>query len=143
MANNSGDSKKRLKVFLFEIYIFIILWLTLTDREWGERRYMLVPFWEYVNVFKGIDRGYYIKQILGNLVMLMPLEIMLPIVKNVKLKHVFIIALCFSAGIEITQFITDRGLMEFDDVFNNTVGAVVGFGIYRLITLKIQELKCK
>lgn len=141
MANNSGDSKKRLKVFLFEIYIFIVLWLTLIDREWGERRYMLVPFWEYANVFKGIDRGYYIKQILGNLVMLMPLGIMLPIVKNVKLKHVFMTALCFSAGIEITQFITGRGLMEFDDVFNNTVGAVVGFGIYRFVRVRRYDKK--
>lgn len=55
---------------------------------------------------------------------------MLPMIRNVNFKQIFLIALCFSVGIEIMQFVTGRGLMEFDDVFNNTVGAVVGYGIY-------------
>lgn len=41
-------------------------------------------------------------------------------------------SLAFSAGIEITQYITGRGLCEFDDVFNNTLGAFVGFTSWRL-----------
>ncbi len=102
---------------------------------------MLVPFWKYLNVIKGIERDYFIRQILGNLVMLMPLGIMLPMVKQITLKQILIIAICFSAGIEIMQFITGRGLMEFDDVFNNTVGAVVGYGVYRFSGSMIQELK--
>ena len=99
---------------------------------------MLVPFWEYVNVINGVRRDFYIKQIAGNLVMLMPLGLILPTLKKVCLKHIFLIALLFSAGIEITQFITCRGLMEFDDVFNNTVGAVIGYVVYRLIKRKIE-----
>ena len=31
-------------------------------------------------------------------------------------------SLAFSSGIEITQYITGRGLCEFDDVSNNTLG---------------------
>lgn len=69
---------------------------------------MLVPFWEYINVIKGIERDFFVKQILGNLVMLMPLGIMLPMIKRISLKQIFTIAICFSAGIEIMQFITDR-----------------------------------
>lgn len=132
---------KKIKALLFSAYILVVLWLTLIDREFGERRAMLVPFWEYANVIKGIERDFFIKQILGNLVMLMPLGIMLPMLRNVNRKQIFVIALCFSVGIEITQFITGRGLMEFDDVFNNTVGAVIGYEIYRFSRSMIQELK--
>lgn len=130
-------------MLLFSVYIFIVLWLTLIDREFGERRAMLVPFWEYANVIKNTERDFFIKQILGNLVMLMPLGIMLPMIKNVKFKHIFLTALCFSAGIEITQFITGRGLMEFDDVFNNTVGAVIGYEVYRFVRVKGYDEKVR
>ena len=34
-----------------------------------------------------------------------------------------------SVGIEILQLITARGLCEFDDVFHNMIGAVIGVGV--------------
>ena len=34
-----------------------------------------------------------------------------------------------SVGIEILQLITARGLCEFDDIFHNMIGAVIGVGI--------------
>lgn len=121
---------KKILVILFCVYILCVLWITLIDREWSSPHAMLVPFWEYANVIKGVERGFYIEQILGNLVMLMPLGLILPTFKKISLKQIFLIALLFSAGIETVQFITGRGLMEFDDVFNNTVGAVVGYKTY-------------
>ena len=121
---------KKIRRILFSVYIVCVLWITLIDREWSSPHAMLVPFWEYTNVVKGVERGFYIKQIIGNLIMLMPLGLMLPTLKKVNFKQVFLIALLFSVGIETVQFITGRGLMEFDDVFNNTVGAVLGYLIY-------------
>lgn len=135
-----ADNKRNLKkivVVLFVIYIFAVLWITLIDRESGNRRANLVPFWELANVIKGVERSFYIGQIFGNLVMLMPLGFMLPIIRKVSLKQVLLIAFCFSAGIELTQFITGRGLMEFDDVFNNTVGAVLGYKVYDVLRERI------
>ena len=130
-------SKRKLIIVLFAIYILIVLWITLIDREFGNRRAMLIPFWELVNVIKGVERSFYIGQIFGNLVMLMPLGFMLPIIRKVSLKQVLLISLCFSVGIELTQFITGRGLMEFDDVFNNTVGAVLGYKIYDVLRERV------
>lgn len=135
-----ADNKRNLKkivVVLFVIYIFAVLWITLIDRESGNRRANLVPFWELANVIKGVERSFYIGQIFGNLVMLMPLGFMLPIIRKVSLKQMLLISFCFSAGIELTQFITGRGLMEFDDVFNNTVGAVLGYKVYDVFRERI------
>ena len=122
--NTAAGNKRKLIIALFAIYILAVLWITLIDREFGNRRAMLVPFWEFANVIKGVRRSFFIGQILGNLVMLMPLGFMLPFIRKVSLKQVLMISLCFSAGIELTQFITGCGLMVFDDVFNITVGAV-------------------
>ena len=125
---------KRIRIGLFSIYIAIVLWITLIDREWGEHNAMLIPFWELAKVIIGLERGFYIKQIVGNLTMLLPFGIMLPMLKKVTLKQVLLISMLFSISIEVLQFVTGRGLMEFDDVFNNTVGAVVGYIIYHEIT---------
>lgn len=135
--NTAAGNKRKLIIALFAIYILVVLWITLIDREFGNRRAMLVPFWEFANVIKGIRRSFFIGQILGNLVMLMPLGFMLPYIKKVNLKQVLLIAFCFSVGIELTQFITCRGLMEFDDVFNNTVGAVLGYKVYDVMRERI------
>ena len=39
------------------------------------------------------------------------------------------VAAGLSAGIEILQLITVRGLCELDDVFHNMIGAVIGVGV--------------
>lgn len=135
--NTATGYKRKLIIALFAIYILAVLWITLIDREFGNRRATLTPFWELANVIKGVRRNFFIGQILGNLVMLMPLGFMLPIIKKISLKQVLFIAFCFSAGIELTQFITGRGLMEFDDVFNNTVGAVLGYKVYDVLRERI------
>lgn len=127
-----GGNLKRYLYVLFGAYVFLVLWLTLIDREFGERRAMLVPFWGFANVIKGVERNFYIWQILGNLTMLIPLGFMVPMLKKISLKQILIIGFCFSAFIELTQFITGRGLMEFDDAFNNTVGAIIGYLIYSI-----------
>lgn len=130
---------KRILYIIFGVYILLVLWLTLIDREFSERKAMLVPFWEFANVIKGVERGFYIRQILANLVMLLPLGCMLPILKKVNMKQILLISFCFSFLIELTQYVTGRGLMEFDDVFNNTVGALIGYFIYGFVRRKIDE----
>lgn len=41
----------------------------------------------------------------------------------------------FSVFIELTQYFTGRGLLELDDVFNNTFGTVIGFVFIKLIII--------
>lgn len=39
------------------------------------------------------------------------------------------VAVGLSAGIEVLQLVTSRGLCEFDDVIHNTIGALIGIGV--------------
>lgn len=38
------SKKRKILTSLFAVYIFAVLWLTLLDRQWGERQAELVPF---------------------------------------------------------------------------------------------------
>lgn len=131
------SKKRKILTALFAVYIFAVLWLTLLDRHWGERQAELMPFWEVRNLLENISnkylRDFWLVQIFGNIAMFIPLGVLLPYLLNVtNFKSVFLISLAFSAGIEITQYITGRGLCEFDDVFNNTFGACLGYMSWRL-----------
>lgn len=65
-------------------------------------------------------------QILTNVIMFAPIGVLTGHLWKWK-------GLWVSAGltiaIELLQFITARGLCEFDDVFHNVIGAVIGIGI--------------
>mgnify|MGYP002518818973 CR=1 FL=1 len=131
------SKKRKILTALFAVYIFAVLWLTLLDRQWGERQAELMPFWEVQNLFENIGdeylRKFWLGQIFGNIAMFIPFGVLLPYLCGItKFRRVFLMALVFSAGIEITQYITGRGLCEFDDVFNNTLGACVGYTAWRL-----------
>lgn len=85
---------------------------------------------------------YWFGQIDGNLIMLFPLGIMLPIVfENFRSVKTVAAAFAFSLFIETTQYVTGRGLCDFDDVFHNTLGALIGYLIFRLIYDLVQKNK--
>lgn len=48
------------------------------------------------------------------------------------------VAAGLSVGIELLQFITARGLMEFDDVIHNMAGAVIGAGLVMVIRKRME-----
>lgn len=127
---------KRFLPVIFCLYIGFVIWITIIHRESGERCFVLTPFWEYAKVINNDRRSYFIGQIAGNILLLMPLGFLLPFLpkfKGIRLIKVLIYAMCFSVLIELIQFITCRGITEFDDVFNNTAGAAFGYGINQIV----------
>ncbi|MCM1219332.1 MAG: VanZ family protein [Lachnospiraceae bacterium] len=123
--------QKKLNKIIFTAYIFAVLWLTLIDRTPTYHRMMLMPFWEYRNLLFSGNHLYWFQQIGCNILMLMPLGFLLAM-RKISTRNIVIIGCLFSVFIELTQLITARGLCEFDDVFNNTLGAWIGCAIYRM-----------
>jgi len=75
------------------------------------------------------------KQVLGNFVMLLPLGIYLPLLYK-RLRGFFpvlLVSLFVSIFIEFLQLITRYRSVDIDDVLLNTVGACVGYLLFRLI----------
>ena len=57
-------------------------------------------------------------------------------------RRVLCVAVVLSVGIEVLQLLLRRGLCETDDVLHNVVGAVMGYGIARLLFLAHRGLGC-
>lgn len=139
---NSSNMIRAVILLILLIYIFVVLYITLINRVVGIRRSMLTPFWELRTMLQSHNYKYWLGQIGGNLIMLFPLGIMLPIVcDKFRSAKTVAAAFAFSIFIETTQYVTGRGLCEFDDVFHNTLGALIGYLIFRLVYDLIQKNK--
>ena len=66
------------------------------------------------------------KQILANVIMFLPVGVLVGWIWRWRGLWV---AAGLSIAIEFLQLVTSRGLCEFDDVFHNMFGAVIGVGI--------------
>ena len=86
--------------------------------------------------------GFCLRNTLGNVALFMPLGILLPLVDTRfrSLKRVLLLVLCLSLTIETLQFalrfVGNPRAVDIDDVLLNTLGACLGFLIYRGLKLR-------
>lgn len=127
-------------IIAFIVYAVIVLYITLLSRTPSVRRRALTPFWEYRELIYGVDKLYWFGQIIGNIVMLMPLGVFLCLMyRRLNVIHIGTIGCSCSVSIELTQYFTGRGLLEFDDIFHNTLGAVIGYLIMKKLLVQIDK----
>ena len=69
--------------------------------------------------------------LLLNILMLAPLGFLLPFIskKFDSFKNILLVAFTFTIFIELFQLVTHRGIFELDDLFHNTIGAILGYFI--------------
>ncbi len=104
----------------------------------------IVPFKSIIEILKD-DRSFVImRQLGGNLILLFPLGIYIPIaIKNKKIINYCIIFVCTSIAIEIMQLMIGKMIgynyrvVDVDDVILNTIGAFAGMIICKLMVLPI------
>lgn len=123
---------------LLFIYIMIVLASTVFTRTpKGMRSCKLVPFWSWLEAASG-NRGY-LKEIVLNIILFLPAGILLPFVfcKKILFRYAFMAGVFFSFVIECSQLILCRGLFEWDDMIDNTIGAVTGCMISNYIIKKL------
>lgn len=76
-----------------------------------------------------------INNLMGNLILLLPLGLLLPFLFKRCQKLTSIVAISFvtSISIEVIQFILQIGMADIDDIILNTFGAIIGFYGYKLM----------
>jgi glycopeptide antibiotics resistance protein len=106
-------------------------WQRVLNRIHTKERINLHPFL----MFKQFQIGS--TQVVGNLVMLLPLGIYIPLLfpKFSGYLKVFIVCLLVSISIELMQLITSVRSTDIDDVILNTSGAIIGYVLYKLFRL--------
>ena len=120
------------KKYLFAAYTIFIVWYTLLIREprGAERVFKPELFWA---IRAWIDNPTVVNkaeavQYVQNILFFMPYGLLFPWKDN--WKRVFVTALVLSVFIELFQFIFNLGWCEVDDVISNTLGAMIGYGIW-------------
>lgn len=116
-------------------YILFILYETIASRYETERyRYNFLPFWSYKALIRGEGVNIW-RCIYLNVLLFMPLGVLLWFSLNDRSWwKALIFSFTLSMGIEIMQLVFRRGLCEFDDIFHNTLGCMLGYLFMYLIT---------
>ena len=139
-AKNLKGARIGVMTTLLIEYMFLILGSTVIYRTSGDTyMYKLTPFWSYVAIADGQKE--LIEENLLNVALGIPFGFLLSFIctKNALLKS-FLFGAAFSACIELSQLFFNRGLCEFDDLFHNTLGSVVGCGIGMLMIIGIRKV---
>jgi len=144
LRNSKIISEKQMILFTLLLgYIFIIIILTILSRSIG--------YYDSVNLslFRSYRLAWYNYNISNwlhiilNIVMLIPFGILLPLCnyKFYKLKWTVLTGFAFVLLIETLQLITNRGVFDIDDIFNNMIGVLIGYGIVLGIITLIKKQK--
>lgn len=144
---------KEFFVVMFQVYLTLLISVTLFPLRIGDRNVdLFVNFIPIVNSVKDIikdittenETWFYIKfwltNLLGNIILLSPLAVLVPILskKFRSLKSVVILCFCTSCFIEFLQYVSlfvgNLRSVDIDDVILNTLGAFIGFGIFKILS---------
>lgn len=113
-------------------YLCFVLTITIITRTPRRRmRYNLELFWTVKSIIAG--RTELIREIFWNIVLFVPIGVLVASLLPKRRWIAVVIGIILSAGIEVVQLLTHRGLFEFDDIIFNTLGAVVGVGLTALV----------
>ena len=88
------------------------------------------PFWSYREVLRS-GQDALLTQNIANVLAFVPIGFLLGCAfRRMKWWKVLLFGVIYSISIEALQFFLKRGFSEFDDVFHNVLGCMIGFGIY-------------
>ncbi len=123
---------KKIYFIIFVLYILIVLRLTVfRPTTYDEHKLNLSLFTELIKVYQTNTLWQFLRLFLGNIGWFVPFGFLAPML--MKQKKLIIVALCgcgFSFVIEVLQFVFKKGFCEIDDLILNTLGVVIGYGIY-------------
>lgn len=135
---------KKLPIILLGITIGFIIWLTLFCRVPGARRNYISILWSYRAWLSGsVVAGY---QIIGNILLFVPFGLLVSmsgIIQRENQWKTIVYGFIFSLMIEVTQLVLRLGSFELDDLLNNTLGATIGYGAYKLLCLIWSQRRMK
>lgn len=118
-------------------YLVVVLYATLFRSSLGQRAYNLHLFRAWREAWNNFSQHRWLN-ILLNIAMFGPLGFLLPLLNKRyhKWYRTFPAGFCVSLSLELLQLIFACGVFDVDDLFCNTLGAVMGyFGIMLILSL--------
>lgn len=121
----------------FIIYIMSLFYVvTFQDVSWSTSNF--IPFKEMFRYELGSTM--FIKNVIGNMMMFMPYGFFISyFLKLNKIKIIIYLSIIVSLTIEVTQLVIGR-VFDVDDIMLNIFGGLIGYYIYRLVSLMKNHL---
>lgn len=118
----------------FSVYIAAIVHYTLLHRDISsDMKYELSLFWSYEIVLEHASETMW-WEIVNNIFLFIPMGVLVPMMMP-SLRNWWKVVLCAfgcSLTVEVCQLVFRLGLFEFDDMFNNTLGGLIGYGMFQV-----------
>jgi len=133
---------KAVWLILFVIYGVMLLGATFLSRGNFYTREQIVP------LFASYREAWYqgqmsnVRNLMVNILMFVPFGFLVPIgIKRLKpFWKTYLAGLVVTVVIECLQIVTARGIFECDDILNNLVGTMIGYGVYTLFELVVDKV---
>lgn len=141
LKGEKNISKKQvLVIFITLSYVIIIFDVALLNRGVYTRQVNLDLFSSYRRVLDSFNSAYWLHIIL-NILMTVPLGLMLPVLHNKfhKVRWTIAAGIIFVVIIEYIQLAANSGVFDVDDIFNNCMGILIGYGITMSILAIIER----
>ncbi len=130
-----NKKKRNLTLILFIIYFCILIWILLFKMSFSfnelyrSRSINIIPFAGSIMV----NGKLYINEIINNILVFVPVGIYTCMLKQEWsiLKKVSV-AFFISLAVEVSQFILAIGATDITDLIGNTIGGIIGIGIFYL-----------
>ena len=133
-----GVFMKKTTHILFTIYLFLVIWIILfklsvsIDQLPHFRSFNLIPFY-YPN-----ETTYQIKEVLENMIIFIPFGLYLKTL-NINSERTVFLGFLLSLSLELSQYIFGIGASDITDLITNTIGVLVGVGLYFLLKKIFKE----
>lgn len=108
--------------------------------------YNIIPFKTIIQTLQYGITTTAIAQILGNILMSVPFGVFVMLfLRNPKWWKMLLFALLLTVGVELSQLIIGLAIsnmyrtIDIDDIILNVIGTYLGYGIYKILPLKIRQ----
>lgn len=137
-----NKSKVLFSIFFIE-YLFIIFGTTVIFRKTVRNSlYNFTPFWSYQG--KSYGEELMLPETIVNIAMFIPVGVLIcTLFRRLSWWQVLMSGAVISMTIEVLQFMFKKGFSEFDDVFHNTLGCMIGYGLYQIHLRYMVFKNCK
>lgn len=127
------DIKRVFWWIILVFYLFVVMSVTLLRRYGGWNGQIISFFYSYKDAWITASETAW-RNIILNILMFVPLGFWLPFgQKRFRVSwKTYLVGFFLTVGIECIQLALSLGLFEVADLFNNTLGTMIGYGLYKI-----------
>ena len=122
-------------------YVILIYCSTVIFRPTGKvSTFDITPLWSYRAYWEGREPNVLVENF-ANVLVFVPVGILLGgAFRSMTWWKALLVGVGISVSIEVMQLMLKRGFCEVDDVMHNSLGCLIGYGIYKLVRYGYKRL---